>query len=215
MKIHINKLHFPVTVLGYGRRIGLWFQGCSIGCAGCMSRDTWPRDERSAVDAGAVLAWCIGQAESGADGITFSGGEPFEQPYALLFLAEQLTAWRANAQRRFDLLCFSGMKLAKLQRDFGGVLLHLDAVIPEPFRQRLPMGNRWRGSSNQPLVPLSALGRERYSHDIEMPAQAEIQAGVSENRLMYIGVPRRGDLTSLEQTARERGVILEGVSWRG
>ena len=44
MKIAINKAHFPVTVLGPGRRIGIWLQGCSIHCKGCVSQDTWAAD---------------------------------------------------------------------------------------------------------------------------------------------------------------------------
>ena len=40
--IALNRLHWPVTVLGPGRRVGIWMQGCSIGCRGCVSRDTWP-----------------------------------------------------------------------------------------------------------------------------------------------------------------------------
>ena len=42
VKIAVNRLHWPVTVLGPGRRVGIWMQGCSIGCPGCVSRDTWP-----------------------------------------------------------------------------------------------------------------------------------------------------------------------------
>ncbi len=42
--IELNKAHWPVTVLGPGRRIGLWVQGCSIHCPGCVSQDTWPKD---------------------------------------------------------------------------------------------------------------------------------------------------------------------------
>ena len=39
--ISLSRLHFPVTTLGPGRRIGIWFQGCSIRCPGCISADTW------------------------------------------------------------------------------------------------------------------------------------------------------------------------------
>ena len=39
--VSISRLHFPVTTLGPGHRIGIWFQGCSIRCEGCLSMDTW------------------------------------------------------------------------------------------------------------------------------------------------------------------------------
>lgn len=47
MRMILSRLHFPVTTLGPGRRIGVWFQGCSIRCAGCISRDTWETGARA------------------------------------------------------------------------------------------------------------------------------------------------------------------------
>ena len=41
MRIRVNRVARPVTVLGPGRRLGLWVQGCSIRCPGCASEDTW------------------------------------------------------------------------------------------------------------------------------------------------------------------------------
>ena len=41
MMLYLSRIHFPVTTLGPGRRIGIWFQGCSIRCKGCVSADTW------------------------------------------------------------------------------------------------------------------------------------------------------------------------------
>ena len=40
MLIAINKAHYPVTVLGSGQRIGIWFRGCRLHCPGCVSQDT-------------------------------------------------------------------------------------------------------------------------------------------------------------------------------
>jgi anaerobic ribonucleoside-triphosphate reductase activating protein len=49
-RIGLNRVHFPVTALGPGRRIGIWLQGCLIRCPGCMSLDTWaPAGTRIAV----------------------------------------------------------------------------------------------------------------------------------------------------------------------
>jgi anaerobic ribonucleoside-triphosphate reductase activating protein len=41
MKIAVSKAHYPVTVLGPGKRIGIWL-GCRIQCKGCVSQDTGP-----------------------------------------------------------------------------------------------------------------------------------------------------------------------------
>ncbi|MCO6722975.1 radical SAM protein, partial [Streptomyces sp. Vc714c-19] len=41
MDVRIGGTHFPLETLGPGRRRGVWVQGCSLACAGCMSRHTW------------------------------------------------------------------------------------------------------------------------------------------------------------------------------
>ena len=55
--LRIDSLQWPVTVLGYGARIGIWFQGCSIGCPGCCAKHTWNADEGKSVALTDLLAW--------------------------------------------------------------------------------------------------------------------------------------------------------------
>src|SRR4051812_41543155 len=98
MHIRLNKAHFPVSSLGPGRRIGIWFQGCSIGCPGCISQDTWEADESSLVDLTVVLDWCRHQIQGCPEGVTISGGEPFEQAAALVTLLDGLSVWRQEAK---------------------------------------------------------------------------------------------------------------------
>src|SRR3982750_2714627 len=105
MQIELNKAHFPVTVLGPGRRIGLWLQGCSIGCPNCISRDTWEAEPGKAIEIAALLAWCREVTQNVLDGVTISGGEPFDQPDALLALLRSLGNWRTESGVDFDLLC--------------------------------------------------------------------------------------------------------------
>ena len=136
--IELNKAHWPVTVLGPGRRIGIWVQGCSIHCPGCVSQDTWPRDAAKAIAVRDLLGWCRKVSANAPDGVTISGGEPFEQPRALLALLDGLSAWRAGANLDFDILCYSGMPLRRLEKDHARLLARLDAVIPEPFVDGLP-----------------------------------------------------------------------------
>ena len=71
--ISVNKAHFPVTVLGPGRRIGLWLQGCNIGCKGCLSRDTWAREPGKDMAVDALLAWCEETSGGVLDGVAGHG----------------------------------------------------------------------------------------------------------------------------------------------
>jgi anaerobic ribonucleoside-triphosphate reductase activating protein len=213
--LRINKAHYPVSVLGYGRRIGIWFQGCDIRCKGCVSRDTWAHDGGALMRVADLLGWCRQKAAAGVDGVTFSGGEPFDQPQALAALVDGLDRWRKRAGLTLDLLCYSGYPLKTLKARHAALLQKLDAVIPEPYVANLPQGKRWRGSSNQPLAPLSPLGRARYGDHVDVSSDAKsMQIAVEDGRIWMIGIPARGDMAALENLCAARGLRLEQVSWR-
>lgn len=217
MRIAINKAHYPVTVLGPGRRIGLWLQGCSIRCKGCVSQDTWPNDPDREISVARLLAWCREVAAGGLDGITLSGGEPFDQPKALAALLAALHQWRDDSGLDFDILCYSGYPLATLQKRHSRLLKRLDALIPEPYVDALPLTHLWRGSANQPLVTLSPRGEARYAVWRDMPAaplEKRMQVSVDGERIWYVGIPMRGDMAALEASCRERGLDFAMVSWR-
>src|ERR1700675_2440335 len=108
MRLQLSRLHFPVTTLGFGRRIGVWFQGCSIRCPGCVSVDTWDPQQGTSTVA-AVLA-AMDPWLNEADGMTVSGGEPFEQVGALVAL---LSAVRPRL--RGDILVYTGYERANLE----------------------------------------------------------------------------------------------------
>jgi anaerobic ribonucleoside-triphosphate reductase activating protein len=219
--LQLNKAHWPVTVLGPGRRIGLWVQGCTIGCRGCVSQDTWPSDATKTIAVRDLLAWCKRVAGDELDGVTISGGEPFQQPLGLRALLDGLHAWRRTAKLDFDVLCYSGYPLSTLRRKHAKLLALLDAVIPEPYVDRLPQGHVWRGSSNQPLVPLSERGRARYAAHVEAGSDLaneaggkRMQAAVEGGRIWMIGIPGRGDMAQVEALCASRGLALSKVSWR-
>ena len=220
MNIRLNKAHYPLTALGYGRRLGLWVQGCSIGCKGCVSRDTWSTRGGWEADTAEVVAWCDGRRDRGIDGITISGGEPFEQPRALAALLDALDGWRRRLDRPFDMLCYSGLPLRRLERRHAGILARLDALIPEPYvAGRADAGGRargrWRGSGNQPLVPLTPLGRVRYGGGAQRGEDApRMQVSLEHGAAWFIGIPRPGDMDRMEEHLRAKGVVLRDVSWR-
>jgi anaerobic ribonucleoside-triphosphate reductase activating protein len=215
--LQLNKAHWPVSVLGPGRRIGLWVQGCTIRCRGCVSQDTWEADPAKTIAVSDLVAWCKRVAAEGFDGVTISGGEPFEQPGGLLALLEALTTWRASESLDFDILCYSGYPLKTLERKHANVLALLDAVVPEPYVDNLPIGHIWRGSRNQPLVPLSERGRVHFAAYVEAPADTNgkrMQVAVEGGRVWMIGIPERGDMARVEALCASRGLTLEKVSWR-
>jgi anaerobic ribonucleoside-triphosphate reductase activating protein len=103
-----------------------------------------------------------------------------------------------------------------LQEAFAPILALLDALIPEPFHAHRPTRLIWRGSANQPLIPLSALGEERYApYQHREVERRPFQIVVDAEQVWGIGIPGPGDLEDLEQHCAERGVHLGDASWRG
>lgn len=215
MKIRVSKAHFPVTVLGPGRRIGIWLQGCSIGCRGCLSMDTWDPAGGAETTIDELLDWCRAVSSKGSfNGVTISGGEPFEQAEALGYLLRALVSWRDEAGLDFDILCYSGLPLKRLGREHAPLLNLIDLLCPEPYVEKLSTPVTWRGSSNQPLVAVSERGRRIAAVAASAAPAKRFQVDVSSGRVWFIGIPHRDDMARLEQLAAARGLELTGVSWR-
>lgn len=200
MRVDVSRLHFPVTTLGPGRRAGLWFQGCSIRCPGCISVDTWQNGVGSVTTD--MVIQQLSLVSGDAEGLTVSGGEPLDQGDAL---AEILAAWRGMSSR--SVLVFTGRKWGEAQ---AWIELHphlIDAIVTEPFRSDLPQTLALRGSDNQELHLLSQLGEEFRVYD--RPADA------SDRRLdvmfdeagdaWFAGIPGRGDIARLRRALADAG----------
>lgn len=210
--LRVSRVHQPVTVLGPGRRLGLWLQGCSIQCRGCVSRDTWDPAGGELFNADRLAELVVEGLDAGLDGVTISGGEPFDQPEGLACLLGLLRP--ELDRRRADLLVYSGYSLGYLQRHYERILARADAVITGPFRDDLPTSLIWRGSSNQRLDPITETGAARYA-----PFQDYVQENPSvqlsvNGGIWMVGIPRRGDLDLVAAALDKQGVTMEGASWK-
>jgi anaerobic ribonucleoside-triphosphate reductase activating protein len=198
--IHLSRIHFPVTTLGPGRRVAIWFQGCSIRCPGCVSVDTW--DERAgATGISEVLDILALHAEE-ANGLTISGGEPLDQPDALAII---LSHWRSLSLR--SALLFTGYEMEDVRDWFAAHPSLVDAVIAGPFDPRAPQTLALRGSDNQRLHVLTTLGEEFAAYD--RPADARDRrldvAFDGDGHAWFAGIPARGDIGRLRRVLAAAG----------
>lgn len=142
------RLLYPVRVLGPGERIGLWLSGCHRACPGCSNPELWERrrEQHMPVQRLADIIRRLAR-EHPVDGLTITGGEPFEQPEALRALLDML------ADVTDDVLIYTGFTLEELRaRADGatdGVLARTAVLIDGPYRQELNAGQPLRGSGNQ------------------------------------------------------------------
>lgn len=210
MKVNVSRLHYPVTTLGPGRRIGLWMQGCSIRCPGCISVDTWEAG-RGKCELSAVLDELRRHADE-ADGLTVSGGEPFDQPEALSAI---LHAWSTMSEGA--VLVFTGNEreaVAPWLADNPGLI---DALVTGPFRSDRPQTLALRGSDNQELHILTSAGEKFRAFDRSVD-DADRRLDVmfdAEGSAWFAGIPARGDLGRLRRAMSAAGHRIKTSDAKG
>lgn len=133
---------------GPGVRAVVWVQGCSMTppCPGCINPALLrPGGDHVEVEALARRIRAIREL----DGLTLSGGEPFDQADALAELAAALP--------ELHLLVFSGRTLAELEADprATALLRRIDVLVAGPYRADLPADTPLLGSANQVVHHLS------------------------------------------------------------
>lgn len=210
MQLSLSRVHFPVTTLGPGRRLGIWFQGCSIRCPGCISADTWgPGQRRLDID---QLLTQLAPWLREADGITLSGGEPFDQFEALLLLLQGL-----RRQSPVDILVYSGYPLERLQPQLRKAQGLIDGLISDPYEERLEQSLALRGSDNQRLTLLTPLGHARlasYERPLEAADKALDLMFDANGSVWMAGIPRRDDLLHLRDLLQEQGHQIQTSAHR-
>lgn len=201
MDLSLSRVHFPITTLGPGRRLGIWFQGCSIRCPGCISADTWGPGQRRLSPA--QLLEQITPWLHEAEGITISGGEPFDQFDALISLLQGL-----RRLSQVDILVYSGYSLEQLDDQLSQASGLIDALISDPYDEAVNQSMALRGSDNQRLNLLTPLGRTRLG-DYErplMPNDKALDLMFDETGNVWMaGIPRRGDLLHLRDLLHDQG----------
>ncbi len=178
---HIN-LYGAVSdsiVDGPGLRYAVFTQGCSHGCPGCHNPDSQPFCGGTPTAVNEIVANV--QANGLIQGVTLSGGEPFEQAPACAELAARLKGlgyniWTYTGYLYEDLLRFSEGDaeivdaFASKSRILDGVtsasdaqaavralLENTDVLVDGPFVvSKKSLGLQYRGSSNQRLVDIPA-----------------------------------------------------------
>ena len=188
--LQLNKAHWPVTVLGPGQRIGLWVQGCSIRCRGCFNPGTWSPAGGEVVSVEALAARIV--ATEGIEGVTFLGGEPFEQAAALAELGRRVRA------AGLSVMTFTGLVREEIEApgraDWDALLAVTDLLVDGPYVEDLhDLSRPWVGSSNQRFHFLT----DRYTAaDLGIPNRLEIRL-TREGAVQVNGMATRDFLAAL------------------
>ncbi len=185
----VSLIFYPVEVLGPGKRLGIWLQGCSRRCPNCVSPHSWEFDEAlrvPLVDIEQKLKFYSLFTEK----LTISGGEPFEQPD---FLRNLLISARNNGYK--DIFVYSGQLYGDLSNRFPDIIDLIDVIIDGPYIQERKTRLIWRGSDNQILnicsknPQLAEFYRDFLVKEEDDTEMQIVQVG---KKAFVVGIPRDG-----------------------
>lgn len=201
----ISKFQQKSRVLGPGTRCVVWFHGCSRNCPECIARtmndaadfETMPPE---------LLAERILKID-GIEGITLSGGEPFEQDMPAMhdFLS------RIRRQSSLSVMVYSGYLLTELRSDpeKSRILPLLDILVDGPYQHELNDGSLWKGSSNQTIhflseryLSLADQVRNRKGRPLEFQVSADM-------KLDLTGIPPADFRQKLEKSLKEKNLFIQ------
>ncbi len=137
----------PISeVNGPGCRAVIWVQGCRKRCRGCWNPDFLPFGSAWAVSPSELFSHVKAHTNDFAsiEGVTFSGGEPFEQWQGVEAAA------RAFRNEDLSVMCYSGYTLEEIQALPSAPLLNqIDILVDGEYEVDRAAHLLWRGSANQ------------------------------------------------------------------
>jgi anaerobic ribonucleoside-triphosphate reductase activating protein len=157
MKLRLHQFIPFTRVEGPGDRVCIQVQGCPIRCSGCAVPFTW--STKGGYDV--TVSELVQRISEGpkVEGITFLGGEPFEQAASLAELGARLK------EIGLSVMTFSGYLLDDIRKanrkDWNDLLSVTDLLIDGPFiKEQRDLSRPWVGSANQRYHFLT----DRYLH---------------------------------------------------
>ena len=145
-----SELQVDSVVDGNGLRTVCWMQGCKWNCLECHNPQTHDINGGFTEDADKLIEDYLKiEKEYKQDGITFSGGDPMEQPEVLDYICKRLKFHHVN------IWMYTGYIFEDLLKDIlrYPILYNVDVLVDGPFiLSKKDISLRFRGSSNQRLI---------------------------------------------------------------
>jgi anaerobic ribonucleoside-triphosphate reductase activating protein len=149
--LNIHSVVWRSKANGPGTRIVIWFQGCDLHCEGCFNPGTHSFESNHLITPEQLTQQII-QNSAWIDGVTISGGEPFQQPGGLLKLVRLI-----RAKINLSVVLFTGFTISEISKIEKGkeILKFLDVLKSGRYINGLHVSHGLITSSNQSLYFLS------------------------------------------------------------
>ncbi len=198
MYLEINRIVKNTSVEGFGKRYCIWVQGCSIKCKGCANISAIEKGKGKKIKITEIVADILETKD--IEGITFLGGEPFEQAKSLSLIAEEIK------RNQLSVITFTGYRYEYLKKCdnlyFNKLLKFTDLLIDGEFDiSQFDVSRPWTGSSNQNYIFITDRYNKSQLNDVKN--RFEIQIDIDGN----IFINGMGDYKKLEKILKT-GEIL-------
>lgn len=188
-KIYIDFIYYPLKTLGPSERVGIWFQGCDIGCKGCISKHNWVQTDDKLISLKELYK---NIKQYNCKKLTISGGEPFNQ-------SEELFELLINIRNSFtDIMIYSGYEYEYLKDNYEHILNLVDVAVTGPFIKELNTNKNYKGSKNQKMYIFNKNLLNIYSEYI-FTKKKELQICFSDNEVYLLGIPNAKDTKIIEE----------------
>lgn len=199
----MNRILYPIYNLGPGKRIGIWVQGCSLKCQGCISPSLWPENGGRKIEI-EYLVHQIRKIQGHFDGITISGGEPFDQYDALIAFSTFI-----KKKTKLNVFVFSGYRLDELKNKFRDHLFmtSIDYLMDDRYRQELHDDTNTRGSGNQKLYHFQN-NRPRLLEECFESSKWSVCI-TPDHKMFLSGIPKKNELNLIKTRLKNSGINME------
>lgn len=146
-KIRIAGIEEESIVDGPGIRLVVFTQGCKHNCVGCHNPSTHSFNGGSLIEVDNIVKMV--KENPLLDGITLSGGEPFEQALECSILARKVKSLGLSV------VTYTGYTFEQMLKNkkFRELLLQTDILIDGKFDiSKKSMMLQFRGSTNQRII---------------------------------------------------------------
>lgn len=202
-KLNVGKILSRSRANGPGVRFVIWLQGCSRKCDGCINPQFFSHEPHKVLTVDEVFNLIVNTKN--IEGVTFTGGEPFEQAEALYYLSKLIK------ESKLTIMSYSGFTYDDLKSDeniyIQKLISSLDLLVDGEYLESEKCPLLWRSSKNQAVHFLTG-SYANYKDRINTKS-VSIEANISEKMVITGNFDENILYKILNKLEKDHGIILK------
>lgn len=204
MFLFVDRIKDVSSVLGPGKRAVVWFHGCRRNCPGCIAASMNVSESFTAFTPNELLEYIL--KIKGVEGITITGGEPFDQNCESLDVV--LAAIKSTG---LSVMAYTGYHLEEIERDSdkNKLLKYIDILVDGPYMEDQNHGEKWRGSANQRIHFLTDV-YSKFANIVEKEKMRLLEFEFGDGlEFSFTGIPPIGFRDRLIERFNQKGFEIK------